>query len=554
MVRRLLRLGIVLLAFTLFSCGAEPDPPSNSPRPAGGETELRQPASPSDESPVIGDTLVRHLRSEPSTLNPILSTDAYASEISSYIGESLVRRNPQTLELEPELAESWEISPDHLTYVFHLRRDVRWHDGAPFTARDVKFSFQKIVDPTVDAAHLRNYYQDVARLDLVDAHTVRFVYRRPYFKALEICGGLPLVAEHVYEEGDFNHHPASRTPLGTGPYLFHSWKTGKEIVLERNPRYWGKPVYMRRIVFRLVTDDAVALQVLKKNEIDWMGLTPLQWEKQTVTERFHESFAKIRFYEPYYNYIGWNAKSAYFADRRVRTAMTLLIGRRRILERLLFGMGVEVTGTFYVNSPEYDRSILPLPHDSERARRLLGEAGWEDHDGDGVLDSNGVPFRFEFLISAGSTFAEQLATVLKEDLIQVGIVMQIRKLEWAVFIQQIEDRRFDAVTLGWSLSAETDPYQLWHSSQAEKGSNFVGFVHEEADRIMEEARVTFDRSKRILLYRRLQRILYEEQPYTFLFCSESLVALDRRFHNVRVYPLGLYPREWFVPAALRRYP
>ena len=542
-------------AFLIALLGCQ-EPNSAHPNGSGGPAvdAAAQTSSPLvEESPAIGDTLVRRLGAEPSTLNPILSTDAFASEIFSNIGESLLTRDYTTLDLTPELAESWEVSPDHLEYVFRLRKDVFWHDGIPFTAEDVRFSYERVLDPSVDAAHLRNYYQDVSRLEVIDPYTVRFVYRKPYFRALEICGSLPLVPEHVYREGDFNNHPMNRTPLGTGPYRFQSWRTGKEIVLQRNPRYWGKPVFVDRIAFRLITDSTVSLQVLKKREMDWMGLTPLQWVRQTGSERFNQNFAKMKFYEPYYSYIGWNSKRPFFQDRRVRTALTHLVDRRKILDRLLFGMGVVVSGTFYVNSPEYNHFIEPLPYDPQRARQLLSEAGWVDRDGDGILDRDGAPFHFEFLISSGSSFADQLATMLKEDLFRVGIVLEIRKLEWAVFIQQIQDRKFDAVTLGWSLSVESDPYQLWHSTQAQSGSNFVGFRNEEADRIIEDARVTFEREKRIALYHRFHEILHEEQPYTFLFCTESLVALDRRFRNVRIYPLGLFPREWFVPVVLQRY-
>ena len=187
------------------------------------------------------------------------------------------------------------------------------------------------------------------------------------------------------------------------------------------------------------------------------------------------------------------------------------------------------------------------------AVELLKAAGWEDHDGDGVVDREGVPFAFEFLISAGSKFGEQIATILQENLKGVGIKMEIRKLEWAVFVQRIEDHNFDACTMGWSLGWDTDPYQLWHSSQADKGSNFVGFQNEEADRLIEAARQEFDPLKRRQMYYRFSEILYEEQPYTFLFTTDALVALARRFHNVIVYPMGLTPRQWWVPKDLQKY-
>ncbi|MCK8602723.1 peptide-binding protein [Desulfoferrobacter suflitae] len=493
------------------------------------------------------DWLITHLSAEPATLNPITSTDAYASNINDYIYESLLKRDEKTMELVPVLADSWDISADHLTYTFHLKKDIRWQDGHPFTANDILFSFERIRDPKVDSAHLRNYYQDIDRLEVIDDHTVRYHYRIPYFRALEFCGGIPIVAAHLFSETeDFNQSPIGRSPLGTGPFRFLKWDTGKEIVLVRNEQYWGEKPKLERVVFKVITDSTVALQVLKKGGLDLMSLRPIQWVKQTGSERFHKNFRKIKYYLPTYSYVGWNLRRPMFSDRRVRQAMTMLVNRESILKELLFGLGTIVTGNFYINSPAYNRYIQPYPYDPEGAVALLKAAGWEDHDGDGVLDKDGAPFSFEFLISAGSKFAEQLATIMQENLKQVGIQMGIRKLEWAVFIQNIQQHQFDACTLAWSLSWESDPFQLWHSSQAEKGSNFVGFKNAEADAIIETARKEFDAAKRNVLFHRFHEIIHEEQPYTFLFTTEALVAVARRFQNVQVYPMGLAPREWWA--------
>ncbi|SFN06513.1 ABC transporter substrate-binding protein [Thermodesulforhabdus norvegica] len=501
-----------------------------------------------------GDWLVVHLGAEPSTLNPITATDVYASRINEYIYESLLKRDEKTMKLVPVLAERWEVSEDHLTYTFFLRKDVRWHDGHPFTARDVLFSYERIMDPTVDAAHLRNYYQDIARVDAIDDYTVRFQYKKPYFRALEFCGGIPIVPAHVFREaGDFNSHPIGRRPIGTGPYRFEKWETGKEIVLTRNEEYWGTRPYLRKIVFKVITDSTVALQVLKQQGLDLMGLQPIQWLFQTRGKRFNRNYRKLSYYLPQYSYIGWNLRKPWFEDKRVRQAMTMLIDRKTILEKLLFGLGTIVTGPFYVNSPDYNKDIHPYPYDPQKAVKLLEEAGWTDHDGDGIRDKNGIPFSFEFLISAGSRFAEQLATIMQESLKEVGIEMHIRRLEWAVFIQKIQSRDFDACTLGWSLGWESDPYQVWHSSQAEQGSNFVGFRNDEADLIIEKARREFDPERRRRLYHRFHEILHEEQPYTFLFTMKALVAVHKRFQDVYVYPMGLNPLEWWVPEGQRMY-
>ncbi|GIW47106.1 MAG: peptide-binding protein [Deltaproteobacteria bacterium] len=504
--------------------------------------------------PVEGDWLIYNLGAEPGTLNPITATDAYESIVNSgKIYETLVKRDNKTLEIIPLLAESWEVSEDKLTFTFHLRRGVKWHDGYPFTAHDVVFSYEKIMDPEVDAPHLRAYYKDIKSIEAIDDYTVRCSYSKPYFLALEFCGGIPIVPKHVFEKGDFNTNPAGRAPVGTGPYRFVKWNTGEEIILDRNEDYWGKKPYIKRIVFKIISDPTVALQVLKREEIDLTGLTPIQWARQTSSQRFKKNFRKLSYFTPNYSYIGWNTRRPFFSDKRVRRAMTHLVNRELILEKILYNLGEIVTNPFYIYSPEYDHSIKPYPYDPVEAKKLLDEAGWVDHDGDGIRDKDGVKFEFEFLIPSGSITAEQIATILEEELKRVGIRMRIRRLEWAVFVKHLEERRFDAVTLAWSMGVESDPYQVWHSSQAERGSNFVGFKNDEADRIMEQARKEFDKAKRVRLFRKLAKIIHEEQPYTFLFCRKSTVALHKRFRGVKVYPLGIDPLEWYVPLPFQKY-
>ncbi len=504
--------------------------------------------------PFEGGWLIYHIGAEPATLNPITATDVYESMINSgNIYETLVKRDNATLDIVPLLAESWKISDDKLEYTFYIRKGIKWQDGVPFTAHDVVFSHSKIMDPQVDAPHLKNYYKDITSVEAIDDLTVKFTYSRPYFLALEFCGQMPIVPKHIFEKGDFNTNEAGRHPIGTGPYRFVSWKTGREIVLRKNGSYWGESPHLDRIVFRIINDPTVAFQVLKREELDLMALTPIQWSRQSDSENFKRKFDKLSYFTPNYSYIGWNTRRPYFSDRRVRIAMTHLVNRELILEKILFDLGEIITSPFYINSPEYDKTIEPYGYDPTKARALLDEAGWVDHDGDGIRDKGGVKFEFEFLIPSGSETGDKISTILKEELDKVGIMMNIRNTEWAIFTTRLNERKFDAVTLGWSMGVETDPYQIWHSSQIERGSNFVGFANKEADRLIDAARTEFSRDKRIELYRKFSEIVHEEQPYTFLFCRKSTVALNKRFKGVVVYPLGLDPREWFVPPPLRKY-
>jgi peptide/nickel transport system substrate-binding protein len=491
------------------------------------------------------DMLVTALPADPSTLNPIIATDAYAGDVNRYIFESLLDRDPKTLELIPKLAERWEISSDHLVYTFWLRDDVFWHDGKPFTADDVIFTFERIRDPKVDAASLRNYFRDIKEIYKVDERTVRFVYATPYFRALTMISGMPIVPKHIYGSGeDFNTNPANRAPLGTGPYRFVEWKTGQDITLVKNENYWGKKYNISGIVFKVIPNTTVSFQLLKKGAVDLGGLMPIQWMRQTEGKSFVDKFTKHRYYLPNYSYIGWNMRSPLFSDRRVRRAMTMMVNRTAILEKILLGQGEIVSSVFYKFGDQADPTIEPLPYDPEEAKRLLKEAGWIDRDRDGLLEKEGRPFTFTLMSAAGSETARSISLFMREDLKKIGIEMEISQMEWAAKL--INDRRFDAIMLAWSMPLEQDPYQLWHSSQIAEGSNFVGYIDPEADRLIEQARSEFDDARRNAMYREFQRIVYEAQPYTFLFMSPSLVAVAKRFGNVIDYRLGFEPQEWIV--------
>ena len=504
---------------------------------------------------VFGDWLVTDLSAEPATLNPITATDAYAGSVNGYIYESLIKRDDKSLKLVAVLAKSWEISPDHLTYTLHLKKNVKWSDGQPFTAKDILFSYNRIMDPKVDAAFMRGYYQNIEKVEVLDDFTVRFYYKIPYFLGLEMCGGIPIVPAHLFKKGeDFNTSPIGRHPVGTGPYKLGEWKTGRQIVLVRNETYWGQKPALDRIVFNIITDSAVALQVLKQGGLDLMGLDPIQWARETGNKRFTKDFRKLSYYQPLYRFIGWNCRRFPFSDKRVRRAMTMLVPRELILKKILFGLGSVVTGPFYINSPDYDHNIKAFPYDPKAALALLKSAGWTRPAGGNELQKDGKPFKFQFLIPAGPKLSLQIATILKEELHEVGIQMTIQRLEWAVFLQRINDDDFDACALGWSLGWENDPYAIWDSSQAVKGgSNFVGFKNAEADKLIVEARKEFDPEKRRKMYFRLQEIINDEQPYTFLFTTKALQAVSKRFRNVVVYPMGLDPLYWWVPKADQKY-
>ena len=570
-MKRLNKVFILLTVLALGSCKPKPQATGPGTTPKNPQERSACPENPQfpgavtkilaapNEKPVPGDWLVRRLPDEPATLNPITATDDYAMMIDYLIIESMLDMDLNTGDLVPMLAERYEISADKTEFTFYLRKDVKWHDGKPFNADDVIYSFQKIMNPKVDSAPLRVYYVDCTEAKKIDDYTVRFRWKQPYFKALEVLGQMYLVPKHVLNDGtDFNKHPFGRKPIGTGPYKFVSWETGKRMELVKNKDYWGKPANFDKIIFKIITDENVSLQVFNQGELDMVGLTPTQWLKQTNNPQFLQRATKLYFDYPQFGYIGWNMRRAPFNDKKVRTAMTMMLDRETILKNIYYCLGRVVSGPDYINTPFYDQSIKPLPYDPEKAKKLLDQAGWTDHNGDGIRDKDGKDFKFEFLIPAGSEDTEKIATIFKEDLEKkAGIKMEIRKLDWAVFLKNIQDWSFDACILGWGLDANPDHYQLWHSSMADvKGSsNHVGYKNPEVDKLIEQARAEFDKQKRIQIHHQIHRILAEDQPYTFLFNHKELAAVDKRFRNVIPYPIRPIFRyvEWFTPEPLQKF-
>jgi peptide/nickel transport system substrate-binding protein len=560
------------------------------------ETESRGSSSfvsqPDAGKPATGDWLISHSLSDPEQLNPLTSNDASASEILQYIFQSLLTRDPRSLELKPLIAVAHPaISADRRRYTFTIRRDAHFQDGTPLSGEDVLFSIKAIKCPLVNAPFLRVYFDSVVDARLLGEFTIQFSIKDPYFLNESVLGGIDVLPRHYYDPenllkdvtladlrkpadqlsanikkfaDDFNKN-YSRNPMGSGPYKFQSWKTGREIELVRDEKYWGygkagvDQPYLDRYKYRIINNLDAALVTLKSGGLDEMNLNPVQHTRGTGSERFKSEFQKYDYFAPNFSYIGWNNEHPIFRDKRVRKAMTYFTNRKQMVRTILFGLGEVVEGPIYFFRPEYDKSLPSYDYDPKKGLELLQQAGWSDSDGDGILDKvvdgRKVPFRFEIKVNAGNTTRKSVALVLQDELKKHGIAAAVRELDWTIFLADVTARKFDAILLGWAMSVnEPDAYQVWHSSQAaNKGSNHISFKNARADRILEQYRREFDERKRIELYREFQRILSDEQPYTFLFVGKSVSAVQRRIRGVEVLPGGLRSIDWWVPPPAQKY-
>lgn len=532
---------VSLLLFCVTGCkeGKKTAPPG--PRPPG--------------TPAYGDTIVLGSIGEPSTLLPLLASDTASRDVAGQIYNGLVRYD-KNLKLEGELAESWELSTDGLTITFHLRKGVKWHDGHPFTSRDVLYTYRVTIDPKTPTAYAENFKQ-VKSAEAPDTHTFRVTYAKPFAPALESWGESILPA-HLLEGKEITKSELGRRPVGTGPYRFKEWIAGQKLVLESNHDYYEGRPYIDRYVYRIIPDNSTMYMELKAGGLDMMGLTPVQYQRQTMNGEFLSRFNKYRYPASAYTYLGYNLRHPLFTDKRVRQALTAAINKDEIVHGVLLGMGQVAHGPYKPGTWAYNPHVKDFSYDPELARRLLAEAGWRQRNSEGVLVKDGKPFQFTILTNQGNDQRLKTAQIIQQRLKAVGIEVKIRVIEWASFLSQFIDKGdFEAIILGWTIGQDPDLFDVWHSSKTgPKELNFIGFRNSEVDRLIEEGRGTFDFEKRKSCYYRIQEILAEEQPYSFLYVPDALPAVSGRFRGIEPAPAGIMHNfiKWYVPKEEQLYP
>jgi peptide/nickel transport system substrate-binding protein len=529
---------MILLILTLASCkGAEDE------RTYGGP----------DTGPAYGDLFIDASIGDASTLLPPLASDASSFSIIGLVYDGLIKYDGD-LNLVGSLAESWEVSKDGLTITFHLRHGVKWHDGAPFTSQDVLFTYQTMVDPKTPTAYSGDYLQ-VKKAEAPDKYTFRVTYPKPFAPALG-SWTLSILPKHLLAGQDITKSPLGRHPIGTGPYKFAEWRAGDKISLSYNPDYFEGRPYLNGYIYLVKPDLATMFLELKAGNLDRMGLTPLQYTRQTDYPKFNRMYNKYRYMPFSYIYLGYNLEDSRFADRRVRQALTYAINKKEIIEGVLLGLGEEAYGPYKPGTWYYNPDVPKFSYDPDKAQELLAAAGWRP-GADGILHKDGRPFDFTILTNQGNELRVRTAEIIQRRLLKIGIRVHIRTIEWAAFVKDfIEKGRFEAVILGWNTGLDPDQFDIWHSSKTKPGElNFTHYKNPEVDRLLEEGRHTFDREKRRQAYFKLQEILAEDQPYTFLFVPDSLPAIHKRFRGVKPAPAGIDYNfiKWYVPKAEQKY-
>ena len=520
------------------------------------------------------ETFYRNLSAEPESLHPIKSSDYYSSVVQDHILESLLQRNPDTYEWEPSLAEKWEQSPDGKTFVFYLHKGLKWSDGKPLTAKDVKFSLEAYKNPAYGGIHYISYFENMERAEVIDNHTIRFKARDIYFQNFDIISGMLILPEHIYrlseespktdtdssksEEDKLN---LNKTIIGSGPYKIIRYQKGKMIVLTKNELWFGKSIpsnkgqwNFKNMVFRFISDNNDAILRMQKEDLDFISLSAEDFEKRTSASQWQDKLKKVKYTNKApsgYGYVGFNLRNPLFQDRRTRKALAHLMNRELMNEKFQYNYAKLATGPWYSWSDYADPSVKPLLFDPKEAARLLQEAGWKDENKDGVLEKDFKEGKKDFtfsVLSTGNKDTERYLTVFQEDLKKAGIRLSIKAVDWTSLLALLDKKNFDSAMLGWGFgSPEIDPKQIWHSESAKLGgSNYISYSNPKVDKLIDQARRELNRQKRIKILREVFRLIAHDVPYIFLFNRpHNFYGINKRIHTPKPtfnYTLGV--RFW----------
>ena len=484
--------------------------------------------------------LVFALGGEISILNPILSADSASSSVQGPIFNGLTKIN-EKLEIVPDLAQRWTVSKDGKVFTFYLRKDVLWHDGKQFTAQDVKFTYDSILDPKVNSVRRSDYIIDgkPIRFKVIDPYTVEAVLPRPFAPFLA-SAGMSILPEHLLKGKDLNTSGFNQKPVGTGPFKFKEWVASDHASLVRNEKYHLGAPLLSGLIYRIIPDENSRLIALEAGQIDESDVPPREIDRIKRLKGLN-----VYEYEALtYTYLGFNLANPVFSDKRVRQALAYATDKKQLINLIFMGTASPAYSPFSPVSWVYENKVEKYPFDRKRAEKLLEEAGWKKGS-DGTRKKGSKPLEFTILVNQGNKEREKAAVILQWQYKKIGAKVNVRVMEWSAMLRILnaskDPKDFDAVIIGWSLGIDPDQYSIWHSSQYPSGLNFVKYKDPKIDGLLEKGRTTMDREGRKQVYSQLQKMIAADQPYIFLWYPKAVVAVSKKAGGLsKPGPAGLF--------------
>ncbi len=500
--------------------------------------------------PVPGGTAVVALSSDPDALNPLIYTSANAGIVFAEIHDGLTEMGDD-LAYHPRIATSWEVSTDGRSITYRLR-PWRWSDGHPLTAKDVVSSFNLFKNPTV-ASPRRGSFRDVLAAVALDSATVRYELARPQPDPLQRTWH-HILPDHLTRDLDpsnvrgweLNHHP-----LSSGEFVLESWAHNRSLSFVRNRSYPGTAALLDRVVFKILPEESARLIALETGEVDLVDHVP-----PDAARRLEKS-GRVRIAanggREFY-YLQWNCANPLFAQAEIRKALSLSIDRERMIDTLLLGYGKPAIGPIPPALWNHHQALAPDAFDPARASRMLAAAGWRDSDGNGVLDRNGVEFRFEILTKQGDPVRESGSVILRDNLKDVGVEVTLLAMELAAGLDRLRSGRFDSYFGKLNANLYGDPSGYVKSTAVEEFNN-GRYANPVVDSLLTKALGTLEQAEALPIWFEIQELLAVDPPAAYLFYPENLVGIGPRLRDVRPHLLSPINNlsEWWVTPADRKY-
>jgi len=484
---------------------------------------------------LVASTLHLATSANPSRLNPLLATDSSSSEIAGFLFNGLVKYDKDSSTIVGDLAEDFYFQ-DATTLIFKLHKNITWHDGAKFSAKDVVFTYKTLISPQIVSPYSANF-RFVESVRALDEFTLEIKYKKPYFKALEtwMMGILP---EHILQNDEnLMNSKFNTNPIGTGPYKLHQLEHSKNIILVANERYFEGKAKIERIAFHVIADPMTRFLMLKSSTLDVGSIEPMEFEKQ-LSQDFFEKFDVHEEISRSYTYLGFNLRREKFKNPKIREALSLAIDREQIVKILFFKHAKVCTGPFLPSTNAFNAQVKAPKQNIQKAKELLKEAGYDEQN----------PFEFEITTSNASAIRPYAAEILQHQLKQAGVVVKLRVMEWQAFLNMVVfPNDFDTVLLGWGLSPMPDPYMFWHTQSDKKGGfNLVGYNNPAIDKMIEASQEIIDKEKLDALFREMFEIIVNDNPYLFLYIPNSITAVSKNIKNIQPSPSGIWHNyiEW----------
>lgn len=533
----------ILLSFLLLACdNDEGDKIADDDQKSDEE---------SIESKFGGDLVVAGTAG-PNTFNSYYTTQGSDSAMADLMFDSLnivdEAGNPV-----PQLADDWNVSEDGLEITFYLREDVEWHDGEPFTSKDVVFTYN--IPLSDDYTGPRgSYFSSIDEVEALDDYTVKLHMKEPNAQLFVRTTVYPILPEHILGDVDISeldaHNFNTENPVGTGPFKLGEWKQGQHVKFVANENYYQGRPYLDSITRKEVPDSNAMLAQFKAGEIDMIGVSS---DDISVAESLVADGAAVlkSGLNSAYNMIQYNLKNPLFEDKKVRQALTHALNREEMIEVVFEGNGEVAHSPGIPFLWAFNDDVPKFNYDPDRALELLEEAGWSERNSDGILiDKNGNEFSFTLLATPTNLVRKEMAEIAQQQWAEIGVNMEIQLLEANALLEQIgpPDRDFDATLLGWSVALDPSVTLFFHTDEIEQGNNRGSYSNKDLDVLMEKSDQTLDKDERKELIEEILEIIAEEQPYTFLNYSESYQMYSPKLQDTQLHPSSSFYQihEWWI--------